>query len=88
MSQLTPIEQLTYTKELHQMTSFFVHVRRRMFTSVNLVEQVMGHPFFSSAGAEATVKPYLQKTLRTLREHLTRLAEIEKEANVLISLVC
>lgn len=85
--ELSSVEQLTYTRELHKIAPLWVEVRRRIICAKDVSQQMINHPFFAAIGARHSIESYLIKTIQALEDHVIRSNELTEETNVLISLV-
>ena len=84
---LSPEDQLTYTRELHKLVPLLGEVRRRILGAKDVMQQMLDHPFFVSVNAQHSMPAYLQKTMNALDEYDIRLNEISEQSTNLISLI-
>lgn len=86
--ELSPDDQLIYTRELHRLVPLFGESRRRILAVKDTIQQMLGHPFFTSVNAHQSMTAYLHKTTAALDDYKTRSLELSEQTNNLISLVC
>lgn len=84
---LSPEDQLTYTRELHKLVTLLGEVCRRILGAKDVMQQMLDHPFFASVNAQHSMAAYLQKTMTALDEYNIRLNEISEQSTNLISLI-
>jgi hypothetical protein len=87
---LTSIQQLQYTRELHQLSSLWPHVRRRLAATKDLAEQMMIHPFFATFDEDfraSALSKYLVRKLKVIDDQTSRCNELADQTNLLISLI-
>ncbi|KAJ9612460.1 hypothetical protein H2200_004057 [Cladophialophora chaetospira] len=85
--ELSPTDQLKYTRELHQLSPLWAQVRRRLVAARDLAKQMIVHPYFISMNAQEAFEPYLKKCMNVIEEQIDRSAELTEETNNLISLI-
>ena len=85
---LSPEDQLTYTRELHRLVPLFSESRRRIVAAKDVIAQMLNHGFFTSINAHQSMMSYLQKTAAALDDYNTRSLELSELINNLISIVC
>ncbi|KAH7077814.1 hypothetical protein BKA63DRAFT_272575 [Paraphoma chrysanthemicola] len=93
-TNLTSIEQLHYSRELHQLTALWWQVRRRLVAAKDLLEQLSHYPFFSATtqgdngdGGHETLKLLLHRNSKVIDDQISRCNEIAEQTNVLVSLI-
>ncbi|KAF2024036.1 hypothetical protein EK21DRAFT_118185 [Setomelanomma holmii] len=87
---LTPTEQLQYTRELHQLSPIWMQVRRRLVAAKDLVEQLAMHPFFLSSidtDTQGDFQALLFRRGKIVDDQISRCNQIAEQTNVLVSLI-
>lgn len=82
--------QLSYTRELHQLSPLWIQVRRRLVCIKDLAGQMLAHPFFADINGHSgrvAMEGYLTKQVNIVEDHITRTKELEEQTSVLISLI-
>jgi hypothetical protein len=88
---LTSVQQLQYTRELHQLSSLWPRVRRGLVASKELAEQIPSHSFFSGPdrrndGHDA-IEGYMRRKVRVIDDQIILCNELADQTSLLISLI-
>ncbi|KAL2064888.1 hypothetical protein VTL71DRAFT_4028 [Oculimacula yallundae] len=60
-NDLSPAEQLTYTRELHKVAPLWVETRRRIIVAKDTAKQMSIHPFCVAADAQHSIRAIYKK---------------------------
>lgn len=84
---LSSLDQLKYTRELHQLTPLWAETRQRLDVAKDLATTITAHPFLTALNAQESIESYLKGRARIFDDLLQQTEELDKRTNNLISLV-
>jgi hypothetical protein len=87
---LTSVQQLQYTRELHELSSLWPHVRRGLVASKELAEQIPSHLVFfyqNNHDGWKEIDAYMRRKVRVIDDQIILCNELADQTSLLISLI-